>query len=103
MAVKTESFNYPPTQYLKQFNDLIYTGKDWTFRATFTKKGKKTINFSYLRKMNKWTISDTGYRKTRKKVSLTSKSIEFIIKLTMFSTKQGYKIIATLTGDYKED
>jgi|15BtaG_2_1085339.scaffolds.fasta_scaffold12302_2 hypothetical protein len=103
MAVETLPFNYSPAQFLKQFNDLIYTGKDWTFRATFTKSGKKTINFFYSRKMDKWTESGTGDNKTRKKVPLPSKSILFIIKLIMFSKKQGYNITATLMGDYKED
>ena len=47
MAIRTESFNYSPALFLQKFNGLIYTGKDWTFKATLTKSGKKTINFFY--------------------------------------------------------
>ena len=103
MAIRTESFNYSPALFLQKFNGLIYTGKDWTFKATLTKSGKKTINFFYSRKMNKWTESGTGTGKTRKKVLLPSKSILFIMKLIMFTKKEGYQFTATLMGDYKED
>ena len=53
--------------------------------------------------MNKWTESGTGSGIARKKVLLPSKSILFIIKLIMFTKKEGYQFTATLMGDYKED
>ena len=102
MAVRTESFNYPPALYLKQFNDLIYTGKDWTFKAIMTKEGKKDVNYTYSRMMNKFTTQVLDGKETKKKVFLPSKSILFITKLIIFAKKNGYKIMATLTGDYKD-
>ena len=103
MAIRTESFNYSPALFLQKFNGLIYTGKDWTFKATLTKSGKKTINFFYLRKINKWTEQGTDTSSIKKKVSSPSKSIFDIAKLLSFSIKAGYKVTAILMGDYKED
>ena len=100
---ETNLFNYSPSKYFQKFNNLVYVDKDWIFKATLTKRGKKTINFFYSRKMNQWTESGTGGKKARKKVISPSKSILFIMKLIRFSQKQGYKVRATLTGEYKPE
>tara|TARA_R110002020_G_scaffold287847_1_gene503412 strand:+ start:1711 stop:2019 length:309 start_codon:yes stop_codon:yes gene_type:complete len=102
MAVETLPFDYSPTLYLVKFNNLIYTNKDWSFKAIMTKEGKKDVNYTYSRMMNKFTTQVLDGKETKKKVFLPSKSILFITKLIIFAKKNGYKIMATLTGDYKD-
>ena len=103
MAVETLEFNYPPKSYSLQFKNLIDVNKEWVFQATMTKSGKKMIVYSYSRMLGGRVVQDIDGKQKKQKVMSPIKSINDLTNLILFSIKQGYKLIAKLTGVTPDD